>query len=67
MVRTITTSKPCNWILHIDDTKYMVENTVTGFVDFPIIYNDQSIAYDFPERIPKYFRSFVESALQYNQ
>lgn len=43
--------------------KYMVENTSTWFVDFPIVYDDKRIAYDFPEAIPKYFRSFVEKAL----
>lgn len=57
----------CIWTLHIDTEatrmKYMVENTSTWFVDFPIVYDDKRIAYDHPEAIPKYFRSFVEKAL----
>jgi len=26
----------------------------TGFVEFPVLYDNGSIGYDFPERIPRY-------------
>ncbi len=31
-----------------------IENTMTGWVDWPILYADGKMAYDAPERIPQY-------------
>jgi hypothetical protein len=31
----------------------------SGWVDWPIMYNDGSVAYDAPERVPQYIRPIV--------
>lgn len=41
-----------------------VENLVTGFCDWPIRYDDGRIAYDYPERLPKYIKSQVAKAFR---
>lgn len=38
-----------------------VENLKTGFCDWPIQYTDKRIAYDYPERLPKYVKRVVRS------
>lgn len=37
-----------------------VENTKTGFIDYPILYQTGKVAYEYPERIPKTIKSKIE-------
>ena len=39
------------------------ENTKTCHVDYPCLYDNGVVAYDFPERVPKYSRKIVREAL----
>lgn len=43
--------------------RIMVVDDRTGYCDYPIMYDDGGIAYDFPERIPKYVREKVRKIM----
>lgn len=40
----------------------LVVVTPRGHVDFPVMYSDGCIAYDFPERVPEYLKREVARA-----
>lgn len=64
---TIVPKQKSNWSLEIDTEatrqKYLLVNHKTFFCDMPIVYDDKTIAYDNPYRIPKYVKNFVRKAL----
>lgn len=43
--------------------RIMVADDRTGHCDYPIMYDDGGIAYNFPERIPKYVREKVRKIM----
>lgn len=45
---------------------YIILNKETGYMDYIIIYDDRSIGYDNPFRIPQYIRSDVEHYIYNN-
>ena len=55
-----------NWIISKYKNKanswsLSVENTKTGFIDYPIYYDHNGkIAYDYPERVPAAIKTKVE-------
>jgi hypothetical protein len=56
--------KGCAHIVLSDDgslVSVMCENA-DGFSDWPVRYADGSIAYDYPERMPKYVKRCVQQA-----
>ena len=56
-----------NWRLRarkLIATYYFLDNKVTGFCDYPILYTDGTIAYDFPEHIPQYVKRACYQAIK---
>lgn len=43
------------------DPSLFVENLKTGFCDWPIQYENGQVAYDCPERLPKYVKRSIVS------
>ena len=38
----------------------MIESLITGHCDYPIVWPNGQVAYDWPETWPKYFQTAVE-------
>jgi len=52
-----------SWHVYIGDyhggRAVVVESQTHAFVDYPIMYRDGTLAWDFPERIPDYIKKVV--------
>jgi len=50
------------WQAHITSAGVMLEDTKEGYTEWPIMYDDGSMAYDRPERIPAYAKELARQA-----
>ena len=56
---TIWSRKNCTYSIIVDNYGLGITDGYT--VDRPIIYDDKRVAYDFPERLPKYIKEKFSS------
>ncbi len=61
----ISPSVKSKWLLEIyqknEYTRYCLSDWL--FCDFPIVYDNWLVVYDFPERLPKYVKKFIQKAI----
>jgi hypothetical protein len=54
------------WVLYVNEdyNRIMLEDVINGEGQFPIMYNDGSVAYDNPFIVPKYVKENVARCLR---
>lgn len=61
----ISPSVKSKWLLETfqtnERTRYCLSDWL--FCDFPIVYDNWLVVYDYPERLPKYVKKFVQKAI----
>jgi len=64
IVKYRTFGKGRRWQAHITSAGVMLEDTKEGYTDWPIMYDDGTMAYDRPERIPAYAKALARQACE---